>query len=263
MESPSRLCAWLILALVSAPPPAAATVFSVDDREVVPKDASELAGIAMVSETRVGAYGTAFMVAPCLALSARHVVHHADPVGQRLTLRFAPWQRTNAGNSSAATVIAAGGAAASAGDVSQDWVLLRLDRCLGATLGYFPLSREPLRVPPSGPIVPALVAIGFPEDRAAARRPVVDPDCRVRMIASTGLLHDCATMPGNSGGPMMAWSAARRRYEVYAINVAGFADRVPRAFDLASANGAVAIAPIVAVLDAIEAHNGGAATAVH
>ena len=217
----------------------------------------------MVSETRFGAYGTAFLVAPCLALSARHVVHHAEPLGQRMTLRFTPWKRADRSNSSAATVIAAGGVATSAGDVSQDWVLLKLDRCLGATLGYLALSREPLRIPPSGPITPALIAVGFPADRAAMRRPVVDPDCRVRMIASTGLLHDCATMPGNSGGPMMAWSAARRRYEVHAINVAGFADRVPRAFDLASANGAVAVAPIVAMLDAIEARDGGAATAVH
>lgn len=252
-----------MVALAVRAKPVAAAVFGVDDRQALSGDRSELAGIAMVSETRVGAYGTAFLVGPCLALSARHVVHHADPVGQRLTLRFAPWQRADRSNSSAATVIAGGGAATLAGDVSQDWVLLRLDRCLGATLGYFPLSREPLRIPPSGPIVPALVAVGFPEDQAAARRPVIDPDCRVRMIASTGLLHDCATMPGNSGGPMMAWSEARRRYEVYAINVAGFADRMPRAFDQASANGAVAVVPIVAILDAIEARDGGGAKAVH
>lgn len=252
-----------MLALVIAARPTAAAVFGADDRQSLSGDRSELAGIAMVSETKLGAYGTSFLVGPCLALSARHVVHHADPVGQRLTLRFAPWQRADRSNSSAATVIAAGGAATSPGDVSQDWVLLRLDRCLGATLGYFPLSREPLRIPPSGPIVPALVAVGFPEDQAAARRPVIDPNCRVRMIASTGLLHDCATMPGNSGGPMMAWSEARRRYEVYAINVAGFADRMPRAFDQASANGAVAVAPIVAILDAIEARDGGGAKAVH
>ena len=252
-----------MLALAVAARPTVAAVFGVDDRQALSGDRSELAGIAMVSETPVGAYGTAFLVGPCLALSARHVVHHADPMGQRLTLRFAPWQRADRSNSSAATVVAAGGAARSAGDVSQDWVLLRLDRCLGATLGYFPLSREPLRIPPSGPIAPALMAVGFPEDQAAGRRPVIDPDCRVRMIASTGLLHDCATMPGNSGGPLMAWSEARQRYEAYAINVAGFADRMPRAFDLASANGAVAIAPIVAVIDAIEGREAGAAKVVH
>lgn len=72
------------------------------------------------------------------------------------------------------------------------------------------------------------------------------------MIASTGLLHDCATMPGNSGGPLMALSAAHRRYQAYAINVAGYGDHYPRAFDQGWSNAAVATAPIVAILDAIE-----------
>ena len=214
-------------------------------------DASDLVGIGIVSETLTSTYATAFLVGPCHALSARHVVHHSNPIGRTVMLRFKPWRRSDAGNSSDAVVIAAGGAAASPGDVSQDWILLRLDRCLGASLGYVPLSREPLRIPESGPIGPGLLAVGFPEDRSVARRPTIDPHCRVRMISSTGLLHDCATMPGNSGGPLMAWSAEHQRYEVYAINVAGFADRAPRAFDERSANAAVAIAPIVVILDAI------------
>lgn len=251
-----------MLALAVPVSPTAAAVFGVDDREIVARDRTESAGIAMVSESATSAYGTAFLVSRCHALSARHVVHHVGAVGQRLMLRFAPWQRSNAGNSSGATVIAAGGVAATAGDVSQDWILLRLDRCLGATVGYVALSRDPLRIPVSGAIMPAMVGIGFPADRATARRPVIDPHCRVRMIASTGLLHDCATMPGNSGGPLMAWSAARRRYEAYAINVTGVGDHDPRAFDQMAANGAVATAPIVAILDAIEGRDAGAARTV-
>ncbi|MEO7814068.1 MAG: trypsin-like serine protease [Sphingomicrobium sp.] len=262
MVAPSRLLKSALPALLIAARPAFGAVFDADDRELVTGDRSDLAGIGMVSETANSSYGTAFLVGPCHALSARHVVHRSQAMGQRVMLRFAPWRRANAGNSSGAIVVAAGGIAEAAGDVSQDWVLLRLDRCLGATLGYYPLSREPLRIPPSGPILPAMVGIGFPAERAAARRPVIDPECRVRMIASTGLLHDCATMPGNSGGPLMAWSAARRRYEVYAINVAGVGDHDPRVFDQRSANGAVATAPLVAILDAVEGHAAGAASAV-
>lgn len=129
---------------------AVGAIFSVADRVTVATDVSELAGIGMVSESATSTYGTAFLAGRCHALSPRHVVYHADPVGQRMILRFAPWRRSDAGNSSGATVIAAGGAASSPGDVSRDWILLRLDRCLGATLGFVPLSREPLRMPASG-----------------------------------------------------------------------------------------------------------------
>ena len=252
MIRPSRLSIYLVLALSIASQSASAAVFSTDDREIVEEERSDLAGIGMVSELATGTYGTAFLVGPCHALSAPHIIHRAEPVGQSVILRFKPWQRADAGTSSTAMVIAAGTAGSAPGDVSQDWILLRLDRCLGATLGFLPLSREPLRIPASGPIAPALVGVGFPADRSAARRPVIDPACRVRIIASTGLLHDCATMPGNSGGPLMAWSAARQRYEAYAINVAGIGNHDPRAFDQRSANGAVAVAPIVALLDALD-----------
>ncbi len=227
-------------------------MFSADDRFTAGRDRSDLEAVGIVSETAAGNYGTAFLVGRCFALSARHVVHHADPVGRKVRLRFRPWERSDGTNSSAAAVVAAGGAPIVDGDRSQDWILLRLDHCLGERLGYFPLSRVPLRVPGAGPISPGLMAVGYPRDRVAALRPTVDPACRVQQITSYGLLHDCATLPGNSGGPLMAWSEQHQRYEVYAINVAGYDGGAVRAFDLGSANVAVAIEPIVAILEAIE-----------
>lgn len=229
--------------------PSSASVFSEDDRVTAAGDASDLEAVGVIRETAEGSYGTAFLVAPCYALSAKHIVHHADPIGRNVTLRFKLWQRSDGTNTTNAAVVAAGGRAQAAGDLSQDWLLLRLDRCLGDHLGYFRLSREALQIRGAGPITPKLIAVGYPADRLPALRPTIDPACRVRLITSYGLLHDCATLPGNSGGPLMAWNAQHRRYEVVAINVAGHDRRVPEAFDLDSANAAVSVEPIVAILD--------------
>lgn len=250
----NQLSALAIIAAVCAgigrSAPVAAAIFTADDRVADIRADARWRTVGLVSEAPDAPYGTAFLVGNCHALTARHIIHHAQPVGRSVDLRFEPWRRATAANSSAATVVAAGGLAQGPSDVSQDWVLLRLDQCLGRSLGFLPLNSAPLLIHAAGQgIGPDLIGVGYPNDQPR-RGPTIDPLCRVRLITSFGLLHDCATLPGNSGGPLIGWNAARKRYEVYAINVAGFDRRTASPFVLDDANAAVAINSIRSQVDA-------------
>jgi hypothetical protein len=78
----------------------------------------------------------------------------------------------------------------------NDWVYLTLDRCLGRTYGYFELRDADL--PP--PVDHGFTAIGY-----SAGRQMEDPGCAARAdpaAGSKGWLHDCALLPGDSGGPI-------------------------------------------------------------
>lgn len=234
---------------------AQAAIFERDDRIGVEQGGAGLRGVGVVSASPTSSYGTAFLIDACHALSARHMVHRAEAIGQRLTVQFEPWRASTRANSAVGTVVATGGTPRRRSDVSQDWILLRLDRCLGATLGFLPLSKMPLAFRADRRAIgPDLKAIGFPHDRAVERGPTIDPLCAVRMISSFGLLHDCATLPGNSGGPLIAWNAAMERYEVMAINVAGHDRATAERFDAEAANMAVSIESILpAILATIRA----------
>ena len=154
---------------------ASAAIFDIDDRIGVAPGDDWLRAVGVASETPTSNYGTVFLIGACHALSARHVVHRAEVIGQRLHLQFEPWRAATPANSSSGTVVAAGGAASGASDLSQDWILLRLDRCLGETLGFFTPSNRPLRLGvaqggagQSG-IAPGVQAVGFPNDRTIER----------------------------------------------------------------------------------------------
>jgi hypothetical protein len=78
----------------------------------------------------------------------------------------------------------------------QDWAYLALDDCLGSQYGYFDLrdAGEP-------PVDRGFTAIGY-----SAGRQMADPGCAARAgQAESGKawLHDCALLPGDSGGPIM------------------------------------------------------------
>lgn len=238
------------------PTAAVASIFDNDDRATLGSDDTRLDPVGIVSASKGEPYGTAFLIDDCYALTARHVIHHPEPIGRQVILRFVPWRQSNRLNTTSAIVVMAGGSPTAASDLSQDWVLLRLNRCLGRVLGHFALSSVPVKIQPAEPtITPNLVAVGFSNDRSLARRPTIDTTCRVRLITSFGLLHDCATLPGNSGGPLMAWNKDRGKYEVFAINVAGEPDPIPRPFDLRSANVAVAVQAILPALKALDRDN--------
>jgi hypothetical protein len=133
---------------------------------------------------------------------------------------------------SGATVIAAGDYEAA--DESKDpglarggdWILIRLDQCLGAELGYATL----IAGEPEGPVESA----GFPIDRPWKRGPTIDPHCAITSARPLVFLDDCATLQGDSGGPIFKIAPATadhpERLEVFAIQSAGMTTRRPIAY---------------------------------
>ncbi|HEY1382755.1 MAG TPA: peptidoglycan-binding domain-containing protein [Dongiaceae bacterium] len=78
----------------------------------------------------------------------------------------------------------------------NDWVYLTLDRCLGKTYGFFDLRDADAPVP----VDHGFTAIGY-----SSGRQMEDPDCAARAnlaAGAKGWLHDCALLPGDSGGPI-------------------------------------------------------------
>jgi tetratricopeptide (TPR) repeat protein len=88
----------------------------------------------------------------------------------------------------------------------QDWVLLKLNDCFGDEAhgwGYLHLkpiaTRELTR---SGDTLQA-AAVGLPKDKNE-RTLTEDPSCRIiGQMSESGWQHDCITLPGNSGGPVL------------------------------------------------------------
>jgi hypothetical protein len=78
----------------------------------------------------------------------------------------------------------------------EDWVYLTLDHCFGLDDGWFELREGDLYEP--------AIDRGFTATGYSAGRQMVDPHCAARAdpTATKGWLHDCAALPGDSGGPI-------------------------------------------------------------
>jgi hypothetical protein len=156
---------------------------------------------------------SAVLVSPCHALSVRHLFGAREqPGGKRVAFVAA------GGQASGGTVVAAGNyREADGNDRRKDWSIVRLDVCLGRTLGFFDLA-DPA---PSQSLAPPLLHLaGY---RGRSQRLTVSRSCRIRMRYQFVWAHDCATFAGTSGGPLLAAVYANGRYDFrfYALNMAG------------------------------------------
>lgn len=145
--------------------------------------------------------GTAFLVGPCDIVSAKHVAPRGRPiVGARL--------RFNApGHSTGGTVIAAGDDPrpwAPGTTRGGDWIVARLDRCLGNDLGWFRLSASRFtETPQFTGRGAALEVAGYPAVRDRAKGIVVARGCGVTSVLADGTIAAaCHTESGQSGGPV-------------------------------------------------------------
>lgn len=231
---------------------AAAAVFDVDDRVVAPRTAdSAYAPIGVVRPlTGVGAwllprYTTGFLIGECHVMTVQHLLGGSEsPIGKRVS--FTGGLTTKRSQTSSGTVVAAGGLEdysgydAKSGSKryeaarSHDWMVLKLDTCIGSTLGYAELVA-------AIPAQPVKIA-GFPN--SLLREPLkVDPSCKIRMRTKRLFLHDCAARPGNSGSPIFVEKRLPNKtvLEVYAMQSAGW-DGAIRPFSWAQANIATPVA---------------------
>src|SRR5687768_2152929 len=135
--------------LILAAPVAGAT-FDRDDRVAITRPDATLLPIGIVEGGRGVAYATGFLVDDCHVLTVKHAAGRVAAVaGRRMnfTLPFAGPEGASAGS-----VVAAGDLDLVADpnrlDRSQDWLLLRLDHCLGRRFGSLALAPEPAETGP-------------------------------------------------------------------------------------------------------------------
>lgn len=208
----------LLLALAA---PGHTATFDHDDRIAITRPDARFLPIGVVKGGKGVAYTTGFLVGDCHVLTVKHAAGRVATVaGRRLRFRL-PFAGRD--GRSAGSVVAAGNLDLIGDpnrlDRSQDWLLLRLDRCLGKRFGTLALVDRPGQ---SGRFrtFPALISAGFPTDRSWRRQLTVDPQCRIRGVSGQLLVHDCSSLPGNSGSPIFAavWRDGRATLEVLAMH---------------------------------------------
>lgn len=200
-----------------------------DDRISAPRaPGSPMGAIGMVLRLDQSgtALGTGFLVSPCHVLTAAHVIAGPNGISADQVMLFYAGsgelgpeykEAQSFGALSPARPLVWGEAqdfdSGSTADRREawhkagwdDWALLKLDRCLGdegyGYLKLLPISTEEFAR--AGGARPATSA-GLPADHDNDAL-TIDPACTMLgQVDSTGWQHDCTTMPGNSGGPIMA-----------------------------------------------------------
>ncbi len=208
--------------------------------------------------------GTAFMMSPCYALTAYHVLFGGgaltlNPMGNyAVTLRFG-------GDANGRPALLVKGRVRFWGSTSRaapDVALILLDGCPGRQIGWFDLAAtEPI---PDRAIATARVAMpGYAHDRSM-RRLSVQSDCHIHaaLPARGWLLHDCASREGASGAPLLARRGDRT--VVVGVNAGEFDAQaaVQTGFTHARANWAISSAelratPRLAAMVARDQHRAG------
>lgn len=200
-----------------------AAIFDRDDRQYV-RPTSIYSPVGLVSHETffVRYWGTGFLVDDCHVLTSQggsHLGYGAAPLGKKV--KFQTGIGTPQHKSSRAVVIAAGETPLQRGgdQVARNWLLLRLDKCLGASVGHVALS--------SGGYSPFefrdLKTAGYPAHRSRKRGLTVDPSCTIIGGYAKVWLNDCALDAGDGGTPIYRFSASATNPQmiVYAMQAGG------------------------------------------
>lgn len=258
-----------LVALILHAAGALAAIFDEDDRLLV-ADApiSPYSPIGRVYVSKKTGHATGFLVSNCHVLTAQHVFSESRPVlGKRLYFRGVLGGERGPKLTSRGIVVASGNF-----HIDQlkekvtegrgnDWMLIRLDKCLGESLGFVDLDPGA-----SVGLVSELVSgkrmrsAGFPNDRLSADDLMLDPSCSIRGGNSRELMHDCAALPGSSGSPIFeeVHSGGRTRLRVIAMITAAHHWRQPLPYREALSNRATATSYLWPIVEtAISSRAGG------
>lgn len=179
-----------------------AVIFGADRRMTIATPPGSLfAPVGIVYGAPESEYATAFLVDDCHALTVQHAFgDQRSAKGRQITFAVnvdgpaASWTTTRG------RVVAEGGIetrprSGVTGRI-DDWALIRLRKCLGRIYGHVRLSA---RLPGTDE---AIGIAGYPSDRPLTQGVSIDTNCHIHGMRSLAILHDCAALPGNSGGPL-------------------------------------------------------------
>jgi tetratricopeptide (TPR) repeat protein/V8-like Glu-specific endopeptidase len=226
----------VLLAAIAAANTAFAAGFGDDDRLSRPREKGTIYGAIglMVHSNGFGSEaGTGFLVSPCHVMTAYHVVAGKGKISERDTATFYVGEGSEGPDYSGGRRYAEGSTAhpvvwgsyidGESDNVTQrvkavqtngwnDWVLMKLDKCLGDPengWGYLKLAPVATRDLTRAGETPEAMAIGLPKDKSE-KTLTEDPSCRmVGQMYESGWQHDCLTLPGNSGGPILERKPAK------------------------------------------------------
>jgi Trypsin-like peptidase domain len=240
------ICCTILLFL---PAPSHGATFGQDDRIAVTRPDAAFLPIGVVKGGKHVAHATGFLVSDCHVLTVKHAAGRVGNVmGRRMTFRLPSAGRDG---TSAGIVVAAGELDLVADpdrlDRSKDWLLLRLDRCLGGRFGSLSLGQS------GSPSSRTLMSAGFPSDRSWRRQLTIDPQCRLRGTPLGLFVHDCSSLPGNSGSPIFTTTWRDGQPSLVVIAMHSTAAVTKRVLTYRPEDGSVATR-ISDVLPAIRAH---------
>jgi V8-like Glu-specific endopeptidase len=185
----------LALLFALSPLKTQANIFGIDDRiRVQPALQSPLATIGTLTNNRDQARGTAFLVSRCLILTNAHVAFSDEK--NPSVADTSQFQLLNEEPVTATPVLFGKVISEGTWQIQDDWAILKLANCLGDRYGWLKFGA----IPSGMNFQPHAVQLaGFPEDKSL-RGLTLDPQC---LIHDPKGRHDCATRPGNSGGPLL------------------------------------------------------------
>ena len=198
---------------------ASASIFGPDDRLVMNHGrGNPFAPIGVAYDASSDRYGTAFLVDACHVLTAEHLTGdgRADARGARFDFFIGQRGRWNFEKKTTATVIESGGFTERQWNRDADWLLLRLDECVGHTYGHVRLhgGRQASSDAP-------FQSAGYPSERLRGTGMlVVDPHCNLVGRSDRLWLNTCAGLAGDSGGPLFRLGSDGLAIDVYAIQAA-------------------------------------------
>jgi V8-like Glu-specific endopeptidase len=209
----------LVLTGAILPPSANALIFGEDRRVTAIGDASHFRPIGIVFGTGESSYATGFLVDACHVLTVQHVFGSKHSAVGRPAYFAVGGPKLGGWQMSRGVVEAEGGLDRSADGPpstqvrTSDWVLLRLQTCLGRRFGHVRLT-DRMPAPEE-----SISMAGYPGDKPIGMGVTLDPSCRVRAIQQLILFNDCSALPGNSGSPLfrIAEENGKRVLEVFAM----------------------------------------------